>query len=48
MAQTQARGSAEPGVAGCAVNSTFNFTVGAVAIAVALLIGYWAYTMWSK
>lgn len=46
MAHSQVRGPAEPGAAGCAVNSTFNYTVGAVAIAVALAIGYWAYTIW--
>ncbi len=28
---------------GCNVNSTFNFTVGGLAIAAALLIGYLAY-----
>lgn len=31
---------------GCNVNSTFNFTVGGIAIAVAVLIGYLAYVYW--
>ncbi len=30
----------------CNVNSVFNFTVGGIAIAVALLIGYLAYVHW--
>jgi hypothetical protein len=29
---------------GCNVNSTFNYTVGVLAVAVAILIGYWVYT----
>ena len=33
---------------GCNVNSTFNFTVGGIAIAAALLIGYLAYVYWWK
>lgn len=33
---------------GCNVNSALNFTVGGVAIAVALLIGYLAYIYWWK
>ena len=33
---------------GCNVNSAFNFTVGGVAIAAALLIGYIAYVYWWK
>jgi hypothetical protein len=33
---------------GCNVNSTFNFTVGGIAIAAALLIGYLAYMYWWK
>jgi hypothetical protein len=33
---------------GCNVNSTFNFTVGAFAIAAALLISYLAYMYWWK
>ena len=37
-------GKAQPG---CHVNSTFNFTVGAVAILVAILIAYVAYTRWA-
>ena len=36
-------GHGEPG---CNVNSTFNFTVGALAIAAALVIGYLAYRYW--
>jgi hypothetical protein len=48
MSQTQVRGTAERAEPGCAVNSTFNFSVGALAILVALLVGYWAYTSWWK
>ncbi len=33
---------------GCNVNSTFNFTVGGLAIAAALLISYCAYLYWWK
>jgi hypothetical protein len=33
---------------GCNVSSTFNFTMGGIAIAVALLIGYLAYVRWWK
>jgi len=33
---------------GCNVNSTFNFTVGGIAIAAAILIGYWVYMHWWK
>ena len=32
----------------CNVNSTFNFSVGGVAIVAALLIGYLAYVYWWK
>lgn len=32
----------------CNVNSTFNFTVGGLAIAAALLIVYLAYVYWLK
>ncbi len=32
----------------CNVNSTFNFTVGGLAIAAALVIGYLAYVYWWK
>ncbi len=32
----------------CNVNSTFNFTVGALAIAGAVLIGYFVYVYWLK
>jgi hypothetical protein len=37
------RGEGRPG---CNVNSTFNFTVGGLAIAVAVLLGYIAYARW--
>jgi hypothetical protein len=37
-------GKAQPG---CNVNSTFNFSVGAIAILVAILIAYVAYARWS-
>jgi hypothetical protein len=33
---------------GCNVSSTFNFTVGGLAIAAASLIGYLAYLYWWK
>jgi hypothetical protein len=33
---------------GCDVSSTFNFTVGGLAIAAALLIGYLACVYWFK
>ena len=33
-------------VSSCNVSSTFNFTVGALAIAAALAIGYLAYRFW--
>ena len=48
MSQTQARGTDEPVQPGCAVNSTFNFTVGALAVLMALVIAYWVYTSWWK
>ena len=32
---------------GCNVSSTFNFSVGAIAIVVAILIAYVAYTRWA-
>jgi hypothetical protein len=35
--------SAGKGVTSCATSSTFNFTVGAIAIAVAGVIGYFLY-----
>jgi hypothetical protein len=38
------RGQAQPR---CNVNSTFNFTVGAIAILVAILIGYIVYARWA-
>ncbi|MDQ3746333.1 MAG: hypothetical protein M3444_18325 [Acidobacteriota bacterium] len=31
---------------GCNVNSTFNFTVGGLAIAAAVVIGYLVYLFW--
>ncbi len=33
---------------GCNVSSTFNFTVGALAIAAAVLLGYFVYAYWLK
>ena len=33
---------------GCNVNSMFNFTVGGLAIAAALVIGYLTYVYWWK
>ena len=33
-------------VSSCTVSSTFNFTVGALSIAAALVIGYLAYRYW--
>jgi hypothetical protein len=42
---TGARGPVEPT---CTVNSTFNFTVGALAIVAAVLIAYWVYVSWWK
>jgi hypothetical protein len=38
----------KPRLSNCNVNSTFNFSVGAVAIAVAGLIGYFLYQYLSK
>jgi hypothetical protein len=40
--------SGGPPQSSCNVNSTFNFIVGGIAIAAALLIGYLSYVYWWK
>jgi hypothetical protein len=38
----------QPAEPGCNVNSTFNFSVGALAIAAAIAIAYFVYRTWIR
>jgi hypothetical protein len=48
MSADSSNESARKGVSSCSASTTFNFTVGAVAIVVACVIGYFVYAWFAK
>ena len=48
MSADSSNESVRKGVTSCGASTTFNFTVGAVAIVVACVIGYFVYAWYAK